>query len=58
MESPLYWEQLKAYSMGTGQPNVNGQSLSKLRLPLPPLKEQQRIVKHYENILPKIKDLK
>ena len=28
--------------MGTGQPNVNGQSLSKLRLPLPPLKEQQK----------------
>ncbi|CDE62028.1 putative type I restriction-modification system S subunit [Fusobacterium sp. CAG:439] len=58
MESPLYWEQLKAYSMGTGQPNVNGQSLSKLRLPLPPLNEQQRIVEYYKNILPKIKDLK
>ena len=58
MESPLYWEQLKAYSMGTGQPNVNGQSLSKLRLPLPPLNEQQRIVEYYKNILPKIKALK
>ena len=58
MESPLYWEQLKAYSMGTGQPNVNGQSLSKLRLPLPPLNEQQRIVKKKKNILPKIKALK
>ena len=44
--------------MGTGQPNVNGQSLSKLRLPLPPLNEQQRIVEHYKNILPKIKALK
>ena len=58
METPLYWEQLKAYSMGTGQPNVNGQSLSKLRLPLPPLNEQQRIVEYYKNILPKIKSLK
>ena len=58
MESPLYWEQLKTYSMGTGQPNVNGQSLSKLRLPIPPLNEQQRIVEYYKNILPKIKDLK
>ena len=58
MESPLYWEQLKTYSMGTGQPNVNGQSLSKLRLPLPPLNEQQRIVEYYKNILPKIKALK
>jgi type I restriction enzyme S subunit len=27
LETPLYWEQLKSYSMGTGQPNVNGQSL-------------------------------
>ena len=58
METPLYWEQLKAYSMGTGQPNVNGQSLSKLRLPLPPLNEQQRIVEYYKNILQKIKSLK
>ena len=58
METPLYWEQLKVYSMGTGQPNVNGQSLSKLRLPLPPLNEQQRIVEYYKNILPKIKALK
>jgi len=58
MESPFYWEQLKAYSMGTGQPNVNGQSLSKLKLPLPPLAEQQRIVEYYKKILPKIKTLK
>ena len=52
MESPLYWEQLKAFSMGTGQPNVNGQSLSKLKLPLPPLEEQKRIVEKIQTLIP------
>ena len=57
MESPLYWEQLKAFSMGTGQPNVNGQSLSKLKLPLPPLEEQKRIVEKIQTLMPIIEIL-
>ena len=57
MESPLYWEQLKAFSMGTGQPNVNGQSLSKLKLPLPPLEEQRRIVEKIQTLMPIIEIL-
>ena len=44
LESPLYWIQLRNKSMGTGQPNVNGDSLKSLLLPLPPLDEQKRIV--------------
>lgn len=52
MESPLYWMQLKAGSMGTGQPNVNGTTLSKLLLPLPPLEEQMRIVEELDKVLP------
>ena len=44
LETPLYWEQLKKSSMGTGQPNVNGESLKALILPLPPFTEQHRIV--------------
>lgn len=51
MDSPLYWEQLKNFSMGTGQPNVNGQSLNKLKIPLPPLAEQMRIVAKVEELL-------
>ena len=58
MESPLYWEQLKSYSMGTGQPNVNGQSLSKLIIPLPPLAEQQRIFTKVEEVLAVVDNLK
>ncbi|MHC1750918.1 MAG: restriction endonuclease subunit S [Cellulosilyticaceae bacterium] len=52
METPLYWKQLIAYSMGTGQPNVNGVSLSMLILPLPPIEEQKRIVESVEKYLP------
>lgn len=43
LESPLYWKQLKAKSMGTGQPNVNGEALKSLIIPLPPYNEQIRI---------------
>ena len=33
LESPLYWKQLKEKSMGTGQPNVNGEALKSLLIP-------------------------
>lgn len=50
--SPLYWRQIINKSQGTGQPNVNGKSLSNLILPLPPLAEQERIVERLEKFLP------
>ena len=46
-----YWNQVIAKSVGTGQPNVNGTSLSELLLPLPPLAEQKRIVAQIEGLL-------
>ena len=42
-ESGYYWEQISSSSVGVGQPNVNGSSLGKLKLPLPPAEEQKRI---------------
>ena len=51
LNSPEYWKQLKAMSLGTGQPNVNAKSLSTLLLPLPPLDEQARIVAKVEELL-------
>ena len=43
-ESGYYWSQITSSSVGVGQPNVNGTSLGCLNLPLPPFKEQKRIV--------------
>jgi type I restriction enzyme S subunit len=51
IESPIYWTQLYAKCSGTGQPNVNGTSLSTLLLPLPPLAEQKRIVAKIDELM-------
>lgn len=57
MESSLYWEQLKNGTIGSAQPNCNGQTLSKMILPLPPIEEQQRIVDKLEQLLPLCDDI-
>ncbi len=41
--SQLYWSQLYSKSMGTGQPNVNGEALKSLVVSIPPQQEQKRI---------------
>ena len=43
-ESGFYWEQKLRDSIGIGQPNVNGTTLSQLALSIPPINEQHRIV--------------
>ena len=43
-ESGYYWEQISLSSVGIGQPNVNGTTLANLKIPIPPFKEQVRIV--------------
>ena len=56
MESSLYWAQLKEGTIATAQPNCNGQKLSKMILPLPPLAEQHRIVAKIEELMPKVEE--
>jgi len=51
LRSPLYWEQLREMSAGTGQPNVNAQNLKKLLIPIPPIEEQNRIGKKINHLL-------
>ncbi|WP_336018325.1 restriction endonuclease subunit S [Fusobacterium polymorphum] len=56
----LYWKLLKIKSRGTGQPNVNSPSLQALLVPLPPLEEQQEIVRILDEVLEnenKVKEL-
>jgi type I restriction enzyme, S subunit len=50
IESPYYWKQLLDAAWGAGQPNVNGTSLSKLLLGLPPIEEQKEIVNKIEKL--------
>ena len=57
IESPLYWKQLHEKCSGTGQPNVNGTSLSTLFLPLPPLAEQRRIVTKMDELMARCDEL-
>ena len=54
METDLYWRQLRSGTIATAQPNCNGQTLSKMIIPLPPLDEQKRIVAKIEEFEPLI----
>ena len=50
MESELYWSQLKNGTIATAQPNCNGKTLSKMKLPIPPLNEQNKIVTRIQKL--------
>ena len=42
--SGCYWGQITDKSIGVGQPNCNGTSLSQLFIPIPPIAEQLRVL--------------
>lgn len=54
MNSKLYWDQLIAGTIGSAQPNCNGQTLSNMVVPFPPIEEQARIVSKIDEIMIKI----
>jgi len=54
MQSWLYWNQIVEVSSGIAQPGVNANKLKELIFPLPPLAEQQRIVKRIESMFEKL----
>jgi type I restriction enzyme S subunit len=57
-QSPPYWTQVIEEKKGTGQPNVNGKKLANIRVPIPPLAEQRRIVEYLDSLAIKVEELK
>lgn len=49
-----YWRQISEGKKGVGQANVNSTILSEIELPLPPQKEQERIVAKIEELFSKL----
>jgi len=47
-QTEKYWEQARALVTGGGQPQFNGNALTQLQIPLPPLEVQQEIVAEIE----------
>ncbi|MBE6811289.1 MAG: hypothetical protein E7523_00230 [Ruminococcaceae bacterium] len=54
MESELYWSQLRSGTIATAQPNCNGQTLSRMLLPIPPKAEQERITQMIDILYTKL----
>jgi len=51
LESPAYWKQLQDGTRGTGQPNVNGRTLGRMAVIVPPLAEQHRIIAKVDELM-------
>lgn len=45
MKSPVYWKQITVVKKGSAQPGANAQILGNLSVPLPPLQEQNGLLR-------------
>lgn len=57
-QTPSYWQQITEEKKGTGQPNVNGQKLASIRVPIAPREDQRRIIEYLDSLQSKIDELK
>lgn len=54
LKSPMYWKQITVVQKGIAQPGANAQIIGGLSLPLPPVREQQRIAEKVDFLLNKL----
>ena len=57
-QSPSYWEQISANTVGSAQPNCNATKLASIKVPIPSPEEQHHIVNHLKNFHEKISSVK
>jgi hypothetical protein len=57
-QSEKYWEQARNLATGGGQPQFNGNALTEIKIPLPPLEVQKEIVAEIEGYQKEIERLK
>ncbi|MBI4224976.1 MAG: restriction endonuclease subunit S [Candidatus Sungbacteria bacterium] len=57
-QSPEYWQQITHEQVGMAQPNVNGSKLAKIKILLPPVAEQKKIVARLDTLSDKIRILR
>ncbi|MGO8950676.1 MAG: restriction endonuclease subunit S, partial [Ktedonobacterales bacterium] len=57
-QTPSYWLQIGSGAAGTGQANVNGKKLASIHVPVPPISEQQHIVKYLDAVKTRIETMK
>lgn len=56
-QTSIFWSQLSEGVTSTAQPNFNGKKLGNLKLRVPPLEEQKRIVAKIEELFTKIDEI-
>lgn len=57
LKSPIYWNQVEQKAKGAAQDNINAESIKDFEIPVPPLEDQEKVVKSIEKRLKNIKDL-
>lgn len=50
LKSPIYWSQVSAAKKGAAQDNINAGDIKEFIIPVPPLDEQEKIVKQIQSV--------